>query len=395
MAKDEGVAMSHLRPQLLGRMTQRAVVEALKARGPMSRAEISRLTGISPTTVSSAVTQVLKAGLVEEADAEAVGRGRPGKTLRLATDAAQIIGVSVEPEWCEMAVGGLDGQPHAKRHARFPTPHTYGRLLAEIERHVRRWTEGHAARTLGVGLSLPGLLDPSEERAVFSPNLHQTDDQRPGRDLRERLGLDTILLQETDALCLAERRVHRTDDLAIIDYAGGLGVGVLTGGRLLGRDLRVPRELGHVTVVPGGELCGCGNHGCLETVATDATFARLVSAKARRSLTIDEAIDWARAKKVDVREEIDRVLDYLAVAVAATTNLFAPPLIALHGRLLGLSPDLLGRLTERAAARKLSPFRGRCRLVRATTSKVRGALAGVLDHLFETLGPVLPANGPD
>src|SRR5256885_511717 len=73
---------SHLRPQLLGRMTQRAVVEALRAKGPMSRADISRLTGISPTTVSSAVTQVLRAGLVEETDAAITGPGRPGKILR-------------------------------------------------------------------------------------------------------------------------------------------------------------------------------------------------------------------------------------------------------------------------------------------------------------------------
>ena len=63
-----------------------------------------------------------------------------------------------------------------------------------------------------------------------------------------------MLVQESDALCLAERRVHATDDLAVIDYAGGLGLGVLTGGRLLGRHLGLPRELGHVTAVPGGEL---------------------------------------------------------------------------------------------------------------------------------------------
>ena len=66
-------------------MTQRAVVEALKSQGPISRADIARLTGISPTTVSSAVTQVLNAGYIEETDAEITGPGRPGKILRHST----------------------------------------------------------------------------------------------------------------------------------------------------------------------------------------------------------------------------------------------------------------------------------------------------------------------
>ena len=384
---------SHLRPQLLGRMTQRAVVEALRGKGPMSRADISRLTGISPTTVSSAVTQVLRAGLVEETDAAITGPGRPGKILRLAAATrAQVIGVSVEPEWCEMVAGGLDGHTDAGRHTRFPTPNTYARLLAEVERHARKWTTAPDVRTLGLGVSLPGMIDPTGDRAVFSPNLHQTDDQRPGHDLADRLGLATVVIQESDALCLAERRAHRTDDLAVLDFAGGLGVGVMTGGRLLHRHLGLPRELGHVTAVLGGEPCGCGNRGCLETVATDTAFARAVSARAGRPLTVDEACDLVRGGKIDAAAELDRVLDYLAVAVAAVANLFAPPLIVVHGRLLDLAPNLVARLVDLARDRKLRPLREHCRLERSVTTKAQGAVAGILDHLFETLGPMLPAD---
>jgi predicted NBD/HSP70 family sugar kinase len=286
-----------------------------------------------------------------------------------------------------MVAGGLDGQVLVGKHARFPTPNTYARLLAEIGRVAGTWL-APGTRTLGLGLSLPGMIDPTGDRAVFSPNLHQTDDQQPGRDLADRLGLPTVLIQENDALCLAERRVHRTDELAVLDYTGGLGVGRLVGGRLLNRHLGLPTELGHVTVVPGGERCGCGNHGCLETVATDAAFARRVSARVGRLLTVEEVM--ADAATLDVAAELDHTLDYLAVAVAAVTNLFAPPLIVLHGRLLSLAPDLIDRLADRAAGRKLPPFRDRCRLAASTTTKAQGAVAGIIDHLFEALGPTLP-----
>ena len=75
-------------------------------------------------------------------------------------------------------------------------------------------------RTLGLGISLPGLIDPSGEEGSFSPNLRQTDNQRPGRDLGDRLKLPTLLIQENDALCLGERRAHKAGDLATIDEEG-------------------------------------------------------------------------------------------------------------------------------------------------------------------------------
>ena len=384
--------ISNLRPQLLGRMTQRAVVEALKSQGPISRADIARLTGISPTTVSSAVTQVLLAGYIEETEAEISGPGRPGKILRLAHESVQVIGVSVEPEWCEMVVGGLDGSIYADRSLKFLTPNTYARLLSEIERHAKPWIDTPNVQTLGLGLSLPGIIDPSGERAVFSPNFHQTDEQRPSHDLRNRLGFSTILIQENDALCLAERRAHLTEDIAVIDYGGGLGLGVITGGRLLGRHVGLPRELGHITIDPHGAVCGCGNRGCLETLATDATFATRVSAKVGRLVTIDEAIRLATDNPVAFHAEVEAVLDYLAIAVAATANLFAPPLIIMHGRLLSVAPNLLDCLTARAATRKLRPLREKCRLMVSTSTKAQGALAGILDHLFEELGPLVPTN---
>lgn len=383
---------SSLRPQLLGRMTQRAVAEALRARGPMSRADLSRVTGISPTTISSAVTPLLQAGLIEETDAPITGPGRPGRILQLASAATQVIGVSVEPEWCEVVVGGINGVLHAGRGARFPTPNSYTLLLAEIERHARACMDSPGARTLGLGLSLPGMIDPTGDRTVFSPNLHQTDDQRPGRDLHDRLGIEVVVVQESDALCLAERNIHKTDDLAVLDCVGGMGVGVLANGRLLHRHLGLPRELGHVTVVRDGELCGCGNRGCLETVATDMALARAVSLRLGRVLTMEEICQEVRQGRLDIRPELDQMLGYLAIAVAAVANLFAPPLIIVHGRVLELGPDLQEELAHRSRLRELAPMRERCRLHRSVTTKAQGAVAGILDHIFESLGPKLPTE---
>ena len=390
MGRRAEAVISHVRPKLLGRMTQRAVVEALNAAGPLSRMDIARRTGISATTVSGAVGHLVEAGYVEDDARHIDGPGRPRQLLRLAT-ASQVIGVGIETDWCELAAGGLDGKPAAGRHARFPTPDTYPALLAAVERHARGWMTGHPGRTLGLGMSLPGVIDPTGQRAVFSPNLHQTDDQRPADDLAAPLGLPVTAGHEMDNLCLAERRGRRVDELAVIDHSSGLGVGILTGGRPLSRRHGLPLELGHVTVAAGGDLCGCGNRGCLETVATDAAFARRAAATAGRPLTRDEAFAAALATPGRFAADLAATLDGLATAVAAVVNLFAPPLVVLHGQLLDLAPDALDRLQALAATRCLPPFRDRLQLTRAGATKATGAMAAVLEQLFESLGPLPPA----
>src|SRR5205807_5237105 len=122
------------------------------------------------------------------------------------------------------------------------------------------------------GVSMPGLLHRREKRTVFSPNLHQTDGRRLGEDLRNALRIETAILQESHALCLAELTygaARGVSDFAMLDVSEGLGVGVVNGGRILEGHSGLGGELGHVTVDIHGEPCGCGNHGCLETVATD------------------------------------------------------------------------------------------------------------------------------
>lgn len=391
MARLAGDVTSHVRPQLLGRMTQRAVVEALAAAGPLSRMDIARRTGISATTVSSAVALLTEAGFVEDDQRAVVGPGRPRQLLRLASS-SQVIGLSVEPESCELVAGGLDGQPKPDRYVRFSTPDTYQELLSSVEHHAGVWIAEHKGRTLGLGISLPGVIDPTGERAVFSPNLHQTDDHRPAADLSANLKVPVTAAHDLDALCLVERRRRGGRDLAVIDFGRGLGVGVLVGGRPLTRRHGLPMELGHITVSPNGLLCGCGNRGCVETLATDVAFASRVSNRVGKSMTIDDALRFARRNPAKVVEDVAAVLDALSLTVSAVMNLFAPPLIALHGQLLDLTPDLVKQLHIKTAARCLPPFRDSLVLDRAQCTKAHGAMAAVLEQLFESLGPLDPVG---
>jgi len=133
-------------------------------------------------------------------------------------------------------------------------------------------------------------------------------------------------------------------------------------------------EIGHVPMVDGGELCGCGRRGCLETVATDTALLRLASRKHGAPL------DMAGLRSVPgLDAELGQVLDYLARAVAMVVNILNPELVLVNGRLFDLGPDVLGRLRSAVGRYALAPSWEGCELRRATAGRDAGALAAAAE----------------
>ncbi len=366
------------------------MLRLLQLRGPLSRAEVARQTGLSAPTVSKAVAALLKAGLLEEAEAPELARGRPAPRLRLATDTAQVIGIAVDAGHCEVVSAGLDGTAQGPV-AVVPTPASYPELLAALEQTCRGMMAKPGVKTLGFGMSLPGLVDYRTGRGVLSPNVPMTNGHAPAADLAEHLGLTGTLLQESHALCLAERDhglAKAIDDFAVLDVGTGIGLGVMLGGRLLRGQSGLAGEIGHLTAVArGGRRCGCGNTGCLETVASESALAYYAARKLGRPVSVDEVIELARAGAVDLSAELDEVAEYLAIAVAAVINLFNPAVVFLHSPLLDLQADLLNRIADRAAERALPPSFAQCRILRAQGSKRQGAVAAAVRLLTDAIAP--------
>src|SRR5262249_25499959 len=153
-----------------------------------------------------------------------------------------------------------------------PTPASYAELLDALVRQAGELIDHPGTTTLGVGISMPGLIDYRQQRGVLSPNVPITNGHSPAFDLGRRLGVACVMLQEAHALCLAERyygNARGLDDFAMLDVNVGVGLGVMSGGRLLTGHRGMAGEIGHITVSED-RLCGCGNRGCLETMASDS-----------------------------------------------------------------------------------------------------------------------------
>jgi N-acetylglucosamine repressor len=399
-------APSLIQPSLLSRMNERQVLRAIQAHGPMSRAEVARYAGISAPTASKAVEALVRVGWLEEGEAPELVRGRPARKLRLPGSSAQVLGLVIDADYCRVVSAGLDGAICDENH-RFPSPSTYESLLNRAATHARTLLSRSGVRTLGMGISVPGLIDYKEQRGILSPNVPITNDHAPARDLSERLGIECVLVQETNALCLAERyygNARGLDDFAMLDATSGVGLGVMSSGQLLTGNRGLAGEVGHITVVADGRKCGCGNFGCLETVACDASAAWEVSRQLNRRVSIDELVESLEGSPDDQPrtadsghgtalqnvppELISTIVEYMGIGVAAVINLFNPSTFFIHSRILRASDGLFIKMVAAAEQRALRPSFEDCRIVQARGSKRQGAVAAIIEHLFSSLVPM-------
>ena len=382
-----------IRPTLLRQMTVRRVLEVLQQHGPLSRAELTRKTGISAPTVSNAVNDLLELGLVEEQSPPKPRVGRPARRIGLACHRAYVVGVTLQAPQCELTAAGLAGQVRPGSLMRFPTPGSYRQLLRDLVQAVRRLQQQQPGNLLAVGMSVPGLVDAQNQQVLLSPNLGILNGQSPARDLQQRLQVECAVVHDTFGLCLAERMFEgaaRYREFAVVDATSGLGLGVISQGRLLTGHRGVACELGHLTAVPDGELCGCGNRGCLETVASDPALLRRVCRRLGTTLSMDQLIRMARKGEIQIEEELRYVSEYMAIALASVMNLFNPQMISVHARMFDVQDGLFRQVVALARRRALAPSQKHCRIRRLRSSKRQGAIAGAIHHLTSAQGPSVP-----
>jgi glucokinase len=246
-----------------------------------------------------------------------------------------------------------------------------------------------------IGLGLPGTLDRTTGVVRFLPNMPGNWREVPAAEmLRRLLGIPVFLLNDARMATLGELHYGRGRDvrnLVFFTLGTGVGGGVVVDGRLLLGPLGAAGEVGHQTIVPDGPPCGCGNRGCLEALAGAPALAgegvRLLrSGLAPRLFEITggdasrvtpKEIAEAAADDPMVRDLVERVAGYLAIAVANLINILHPEMILLGGGVAAMGETLLSPL-RRDVVRRVGMFPAEGVIIERSVLGARaGALGGV------------------
>ena len=383
-------SINRVQPSLLRSLNERAVFEYILAAGETSRIEIAKTMQISPATVSKLVSNLQGLGLVEIGNAETGGSGRPALTVA-PSRTAQVIGAAIGVDQTAVVSAGLDGV--IRDQVEFKNPGRYPALIDRLVGAARRlMPDPDDARTLGLGISTPGQVDRNRQRVWMSPNLHLLDGRPLARDVADKLPLGVVMFHETDGTCLAEMAygsARNLENFVMVGVYEGFGASIVAHGRLLSGSGGMAGEIGHFPVQRDGKRCGCGNRGCLETVATDPAFAAAVSARVGRPMALPEILDACQRGEIDVAAELEETLAYLAMGIGGIINVTNPQAVLVCTRLFDFADDVMDRLTDAVHRHALPPLMKQCRLIRAQGDCRQGAVAGITRFLVDSLGPAL------
>jgi glucokinase len=303
------------------------------------------------------------------------------------------VGVDVGGTSVKCALAGADG--HIIREGSIPTESHEGpeAVLDRIAAFVQSLSDEVGRKPAAVGMGLPGLVDPHLGYTRYLPNLTTHWRDVPAADLlSKKLHCDVHLLNDVRTATYGELifgRGKSVNTMVFMAIGTGIGGGLVIDGKLRLGPLGAAGELGHQTIDPTGPLCGCGNHGCLETLASGTALAaegiRLMLVGMAPAL--HDAVDGDPGKVTveimgqvadqdePVRQAITHAGFYLAIGVSNMVVAVHPELVVIGGGVANLGELLLRPMREdiRARVGRLFPVDG----IAIETSQL-GSKAGVM-----------------
>ena len=313
-------------------INRRVVLNLIRTRQPVSRADLARASGLQRSTISLVVEQLIAENWVLAGPMGRLPRGRRPTFLRLNDDRV-IIGVDIRPAQTTVALADANGKFTSQEVMGTPTDPKLA--LSRLIDSIQRINSCRGKMIEGVGISLPGRFDRTVNRLVFAPNL-----KWPEIDIRnpivERTGLDVELENAANACVLAEvwfDRVHACRNLVVITVSEGIGTGILANGALVRGLNGMAGEFGHVPVDPAGPACGCGSRGCWEVFASNRAALRyyLESGSPDSVLTFPDLL--SRADHGRAAQALDTMARYLGRGMRIIVAGLAPERIVVVGEL--------------------------------------------------------------
>jgi predicted NBD/HSP70 family sugar kinase len=367
----------------LKELNRRGMLEALRQAGSADRAELARRTGLSRATVSALVGDCLASGLIveESKHADAQLKGRRAARLRLDPAAATAVGVDFGHRHVWVALADLAATVLVERRVDLDVDADADASLdtaAQLVRDLAAVAGVDRERMLGVGMGVPGPIDRTTGTVQSSSILPGWTGLRPAEELERRLGLPVRLENDANLGALAEfahGAGRAVDDMLYIKVASGIGAGLILEGALHTGASGIAGEVGHVAVAPLGDVCRCGNRGCLETVAS-------VGAVARRAggLTPARLLELARDDDPAVRPAIEEAGREIGRVIAALCNAVNPAAVVVGGELgAGSAPliDAIGAELRRVALPRAGHVPVKAAVLGAR-AEVLGAIAAAL-----------------
>ena len=370
-------------------INRQIVLNYVREREPISRAEIARETELQRSTVSAIVEDLKTEGLVEEVgEGESTGGRRP-TLLKLRAAEAIALGVSITPTCTTVATSDLAGRVLDQEEFLTDPKKTIHKVI-EV---VRDFTTRYKGSIEGVGVSLPGLVDPSTGTALYIPYFLWRD-LPISKVISDAVGLPVVIDNDANAVALAELWFGRPEvsdarDFILVLVAEGVGTGIIFDGQVYRGQRGAAGEFGHMVIGRGAPVpCSCGSDDCWEAFSSEraaiARYLRLSGATTTSPISFIEVVDRALGGEQNATTALVETARQLGVGISNLIIGFSPEAVVVGGE-IARAWDLIENALTETIANSVRRGLPSARILPSTLGgnpTLRGALSLVLASKF-------------
>jgi predicted NBD/HSP70 family sugar kinase len=373
-------------------INRQIVLNYVREKEPISRADIARETALQRSTISTIIDALQADGLIEEIGAGESTGGRRPTLLRIRTSGVMAIGVDITPSQTIVAVSNLAGR--VLEQEAFPTNPEFQKTITRVVDCVQSMACKYKGSIEAVGVSLPGLVDDAMSRVNYVPYFKWRDIEI-AEIISSATGLLVTVENDANAAALAELwfgrpEVSQIRDFIMVLVAEGIGTGIVFDGQIYKGQHSAAGEFGHMIIGQEAPVaCSCGNYDCWEAFsserATLARYQRMAKGNHKHpTLDFNELIERALGGERAAEDALLETAHYLGIGISNLIVGFSPEAVVVGGRITrawSLVADALGETVERSIRRGLPSAR-----IMASTlgdpPTLMGALSLVLANKF-------------
>lgn len=379
-------------------INRRIVLDLIRTRQPVSRADLARLSGLQRSTISIITDQLVEEKWVTEGGFRHLPRGRKPRFLNLNVERVGIIGVNVRPSETTIALANLNADFISQEV--FPTRENFSGFMKDLKARLRALIDSHPQIFLeGIGISVPGRVDGQTQRLLFAPNLGWKDADLK-TPLEKEFELTVEIENAANACALAqiwfEPRAEGVRDLIAVTVSEGIGTGIVVNGQLL-RGNGFAGEFGHVSIAEDGLKCKCGNLDCWELYASNqaaireymqgegtsrAAKSKTLSAEAQPSF--NDILRLADQGESQAIKAIELMAHFLGVGLAMLAVGIAPQTLVIIGEVTH-AWDRIYPIIQDVINKRMPSLKNETRIVASEESaqpRLRGSVALILQKHF-------------
>ncbi len=317
---------------------------------PISRIELVEAAQLTSGTITNLTQDLLQVGLLKESGLSTGTVGRKRMMLKLNTERFALVGIDIGRESLEVVATDLSGKILASTEAStlgISGPQQVLEQVSSIVQSMIARVESEAQQVLGIGLGIPGPMNMQDGTLLMPPNFPNWEHFPVKAELERLLGRKVLMHDDARTSALAERwfgygREHT--NFVYVTMGHGIGGGVVSGGDVILGSNGLYGQIGHITIIPDGELCACGNRGCWETVGSIPAILRRWGHGNVTDVTIGGFFEAVDAGDPGAMRVLESTLQVLESTLTTLFNVYDPDLIILGGKLYAYIDNYLPRL---------------------------------------------------